>query len=271
MKADPRLSQGWSSRRLLVCRLCGKFSGLVLPGATMVRAEIGQLFITGDAEKATATKDKRLEDMRSRYEDVVHPAVKRKRKIVGRAASSVKAFRIVHAAMHQCTDLVVYYSVQTTVIYMKMLRPRRQIAFLVSAPVFAQTAAQLWHLVSNISLEQLNSQELLTSFKTNFNERMQSLDLSVKDLCVSHILMVNKWCRQDLDLLTRGDKVKADLSLELTSTRLLKIDAVRTSSSEVNSSLSSLSSQLAEIVAHLKRAGDAKNGEASSSSRKRGM
>ncbi|KZV40148.1 hypothetical protein F511_39799 [Dorcoceras hygrometricum] len=46
--------------------------------------------------------------------------------------------------------------------------------------------------------------------------------------------------------------------------------AVRKSSSDVNSSLASLSSQLAEVVAHLKRACDVKKGEGGSSSNRKG-
>ncbi|KZV35795.1 hypothetical protein F511_33231 [Dorcoceras hygrometricum] len=90
-----------------------------------------------------------------------------------------------------------------------------------SALLFSQTAVQLRDLVSNITLEQLHSQELLISFKTDFNERMKSLELSVEDIRTSHVTLVNKKWIQHLDLLKRGDKLKADLSSEITSTRLM--------------------------------------------------
>ncbi|KZV43238.1 hypothetical protein F511_39046 [Dorcoceras hygrometricum] len=84
-----------------------------------------------------------------------------------------------------------------------------------------ETAAQFRDLVNNLSLEQLHSQELLKSFKSNFDQRMKSLEIVVEDLRESHVTMINKQWKQHLDLLRRGDKVKAELSSEITSTRLL--------------------------------------------------
>ncbi|KZT75937.1 hypothetical protein F511_47038 [Dorcoceras hygrometricum] len=52
-----------------------------------------------------------------------------------------------------------------------------------NASSFTQTATQLQDLVSRISSEKLQSQEQLRSFKSDFNERMKSLELRVEDLC----------------------------------------------------------------------------------------
>ncbi|KZV35427.1 hypothetical protein F511_34232 [Dorcoceras hygrometricum] len=57
--------------------------------------------------------------------------------------------------------------------------------------------------------------------------------------------------------LMRGDKLKDDLSSEITDNRLM----LQKQSAEINSSLASHSSQLAEIVAHIRRAGDVKKRE----------
>ncbi|KZV21463.1 hypothetical protein F511_15614 [Dorcoceras hygrometricum] len=108
----------------------------------------------------------------------------------------------------------------------------------------SRTAAQLQDLVSNISLEQLHSKELLTSFKTDFNERMKSLKLIVEDLRASHVALVNKQWRQYLDFLMREDKLKADLSSEITSTRLmLHEEAQKSSSSKFEPRLPQLSAR----------------------------
>ncbi|KZV28761.1 hypothetical protein F511_29239 [Dorcoceras hygrometricum] len=72
-----------------------------------------------------------------------------------------------------------------------------------------------------------------------------------------------------LELIKYLDIDQADLSSELTSTRLSQLDTVRNSLSALHSSLASISSQLAEIVPHIKRAGDVKKGGDRSSSRKR--
>ncbi|KZV54941.1 acetyl-CoA carboxylase [Dorcoceras hygrometricum] len=139
-----------------------------------------------------------------------------------------------------------------------------------SVSSLAQTAAQLRDLVSNISLELLHSQELRTSFKIDFNERMKSLELSAEDLRTSHVELVNKHWRQHLDLLRRGHKLKDDLSSEITSARLMLHEEAQKQSTDVNLSLASLSSQLAEVVAHLKKADDVKKGEGGSSSCRKG-
>ncbi|KZV42366.1 hypothetical protein F511_17855 [Dorcoceras hygrometricum] len=91
--------------------------------------------------------------MRSRAADDAHLAVKCKRTIVGRAASSVKAFRIVPTEVRN------------------------------------QTAAQAKDSVHNLRLEQLNSQELSTSVKSEFDQRIKSLELRVEDLHESHVMM----------------------------------------------------------------------------------
>ncbi|KZT75630.1 hypothetical protein F511_47346 [Dorcoceras hygrometricum] len=52
-----------------------------------------------------------------------------------------------------------------------------------NASSFAQTATQLRDLLSRINSEKLQSQEQLRSLKSDFNERMKSLELSVEDLC----------------------------------------------------------------------------------------
>ncbi|KZV54443.1 hypothetical protein F511_09758 [Dorcoceras hygrometricum] len=97
---------------------------------------------------------------------------------------------------------------------------------------FARIAAQLRDLVSSISSEKLQSQELLSSFKSDFNERMKSLELSVEDLRTSHMALVNKQWRQHLDLLRRGDKLKADLSSEITAIRMMLHEEAQKQSSE---------------------------------------
>ncbi|KZV58526.1 hypothetical protein F511_19466 [Dorcoceras hygrometricum] len=106
----------------------------------------------------------------------------------------------------------------------------------------------------------------LSSFKSNFNERMTYLELSVEDLCQSHMALVTKHWRHHLDMLRRGDKFKDDLSLETTANRMM----LQKQSAEMSSSLTSLSSHLAEVVAHLKRVGDVKMGEVGSSSSRKG-
>ncbi|KZV45532.1 hypothetical protein F511_37086 [Dorcoceras hygrometricum] len=100
-----------------------------------------------------------------------------------------------------------------------------------------RTAAQLRDLVSSINLEKLQSQELLSSFKSDF-----------------------------IEIMTRGDKLIVDLSSEITANRLM----LQKQSAKINSSLASLSPQLAEVVAHLKRAGDVKKGEGGKSSSRKG-
>ncbi|KZV33750.1 hypothetical protein F511_12320 [Dorcoceras hygrometricum] len=84
-----------------------------------------------------------------------------------------------------------------------------------NASSFAQTTAQLRDLVSSITSEKFQSQDLLSSFKSDFAERMKSLELSIEYLRTSHMALVNKQWRQHLDLLRRGDKLKADLSSEI--------------------------------------------------------
>ncbi|KZV27047.1 protein phosphatase 2C 70 [Dorcoceras hygrometricum] len=113
-----------------------------------------------------------------------------------------------------------------------------------------KTSAQLQHLVSSINSEKLLPQKLLSSLKFDFKERMTSLELSVKYMRQSHMELVNKQWRQHFDLLRRGDKLRADLSLEITANRLMQ----QKQSGAINSSLAYLRSQLAEVVAHLKRA-----------------
>ncbi|KZV36930.1 hypothetical protein F511_16625 [Dorcoceras hygrometricum] len=90
---------------------------------------------------------------------------------------------------------------------------------------------------------------------------MKSLELSVEDTRKSHHTLINKQQRQYLDLIRRVEKAKDDLSLEITSSRQLLLDEVRNSSSEINSSLVAFGSQLAEMIAHITRAGDAKRGK----------
>ncbi|KZV57219.1 Glyoxalase 2-4 [Dorcoceras hygrometricum] len=126
-------------------------------------------------------------------------------------------------------------------------------------------AARLRDFMSSIHSVKLQSQELISSSKSDCNKRMTSLEVSVEDLRQSHMSLVNKQWRKHLYFLRRGDKLKADLSLEITATRML----LQNQSAEVNSSLASLSSQLAEVVAHLKRAGDVKKGEGGNSSSKK--
>ncbi|KZV24520.1 hypothetical protein F511_17928 [Dorcoceras hygrometricum] len=140
-------------------------------------------------------------------------------------------------------------------------------ATLVTA-MLAKIAAQHRALASNLSVGKLQSQEILTSFKSDFNERMTSLEQNVKYLQTSHDDLVNRQWRQHLDLLRWGNKLKADLSSEITSSRLMLQEEAQKTSSEVNSSLASLSSQLAEVFAHLKRAGDVRKEEDGSSSSK---
>ncbi|KZV43440.1 hypothetical protein F511_28843 [Dorcoceras hygrometricum] len=77
---------------------------------------------------------------------------------------------------------------------------------------------------NNLRIDQLKSEELSTSFKSEFDRHIKSFELSVEDLCESNVMMVNNQWRQDLDLLRMGDKVKDDLSSELTSTRLILLD-----------------------------------------------
>ncbi|KZV57218.1 hypothetical protein F511_07859 [Dorcoceras hygrometricum] len=91
-----------------------------------------------------------------------------------------------------------------------------------SITTFAQTAARLRDLMSSIHSVKLQSQELLSSFKSDCNERMTSLELSVEDLRQSHMALVNKQWRKHLYLLRRGDKLKDGLSLEITATRSLE-------------------------------------------------
>ncbi|KZV43267.1 hypothetical protein F511_20046 [Dorcoceras hygrometricum] len=105
--------------------------------------------------------------------------------------------------------------------------------------------------------------------KTDFNERMKSLELSVEDLHTPHVALVNKEWRQHSDFLRRGDKLKADLSSEITSARFMLHEEAQKQSADINSSIAYLSSQLAKVVAHLKRAGDVKKGEGDSSSSSR--
>ncbi|KZV31955.1 ATP binding protein [Dorcoceras hygrometricum] len=113
----------------------------------------------------------------------------------------------------------------------------------------------------SISSEKLKSQELLTSFKSDFNERTKSPELSVEDLRTSHMALVYKQWRQQLDFLRRGDKLKDDLSSEIITTVMILHEEEHKQSSEVNLSLANLNSQLVEVLVHLKRAGDVKKGK----------
>ncbi|KZV23263.1 hypothetical protein F511_17772 [Dorcoceras hygrometricum] len=196
--------------------------------------------------ESSSNKTKQLEDMRHRATDVAHPTVKSKRMTIGRTPSSAKEFRIVPAAVNRS------HSCRLSRI----------------ALVCNQTTAQLKDSVYNLHLEHLTSQELSTSFRSEFDQKIKSLELSVEDLCESNITMVNNQWRQHLYLLKKGDKVKTGLSSELTSTRLMLLDEVQKSSSEINSSLASLSSQLAEVVALLKGLVIPKRGKVAAVSRK---
>ncbi|KZV50081.1 crooked neck-like protein 1 [Dorcoceras hygrometricum] len=78
--------------------------------------------------------------------------------------------------------------------------------------------------------------------------------------------------KQSEDMRPRPTEVTQQLNVEgqlMKEERLLQLEAVRNYSSNVNSSLASLSSQLAEVVAHLKRADDVKKGEGGSSSNRK--
>ncbi|KZV50249.1 putative acyl-activating enzyme 5, peroxisomal [Dorcoceras hygrometricum] len=97
---------------------------------------------------------------------------------------------------------------------------------------------------------------------------MKSLELSVQDLRDSHPAQVNKQPRQFLDLLRRGDRTKFELTSEITSAKQVLLDEVHRSSSEINSSLASFGSQLANIVTHIMKASDAKKGKSSGGGRK---
>ncbi|KZV21384.1 hypothetical protein F511_23975 [Dorcoceras hygrometricum] len=59
---------------------------------------------------------------------------------------------------------------------------------------------------------------------------MESLELSVEDTRKSHLTLINKNQRQYLDLIRLGEKFKADISSELTSSRQLLLDEVQHSS-----------------------------------------
>ncbi|KZV48256.1 hypothetical protein F511_29614 [Dorcoceras hygrometricum] len=101
-----------------------------------------------------------------------------------------------------------------------------------SVPVFHQTAAQLRDLEHTLTLEKRQSKELLTSFKSEFDQRMKYLKISVE-------------------------------YIQLASTRQFLLDEVQKSSSEVNSSLAPFGSQLEEIIAQLTRACDTEKEERS--------
>ncbi|KZV48268.1 Nuclear transcription factor Y subunit C-4 [Dorcoceras hygrometricum] len=133
--------------------------------------------------------------------------------------------------MKRCTDLVIHPLVQTTETI-----PDRVFRFFITGSVLndfvnsaKKTAAKLGDQVSSMSSEKLQSEELLTSFKSYFNERIKSLELIVES-CIYAT--------------RRGTK----------------------QSDDVNSSVASLRSQLTEVVAHLKRAGDVKKGEGGNNS-----
>ncbi|KZV27107.1 hypothetical protein F511_36827 [Dorcoceras hygrometricum] len=95
-----------------------------------------------------------------------------------------------------------------------------------TAPVFNQTFSQLKDLVHNLSLELLQSKELLTSFKSMFDQRMKSINLSVEYLRDSHLTLINKQQRQYLDFLRRSERVQADLYSELALTRQFLLDEI---------------------------------------------
>ncbi|KZV50032.1 hypothetical protein F511_12906 [Dorcoceras hygrometricum] len=183
--------------------------------------------------------DKQSEDKRSRTTEVALPEAKCRRTTVDRGT------------VNQCTDLIVHPSIQISVdisdtffkAFQHGQRVDRCCGFFEDDSGQNQTAAELRDLVHNLSLEQLKSKELFNSFKTHSR-------------------------RQYLQLIKDRDRDLAELSSELTSTRLSQLDAVRNSWSDVNSSFASLSSHLAEVVAHLKRAGDVKKGEGGSRAEK---
>ncbi|KZV54382.1 myosin-9 [Dorcoceras hygrometricum] len=206
-----------------------------------------------DAEKSEATKDKQSEDMRSRNTEVAHPAVKRIRKTVGRGMVNL------------CADLIVHLSIQISVditdTFFRAFQHRQRVDRCCglfdedsgTASVHNQTTAQLRDLVHNLSLEQLKYQELLNSFKSAFNQRMESLELSIAYAHNSQRSLISAQQRYYLQLIKSRDRDLDVLSSELTSTRLLQLDEVRNSLFDVNSSLASLSSQLAEVFAHIRR------------------
>ncbi|KZV31927.1 hypothetical protein F511_42023 [Dorcoceras hygrometricum] len=113
---------------------------------------------------------------------------------------------------------------------------------------FSQKATQLKDLVHDLSLAELQSQELLAAFKSEFDQRMASLEHSFQNLCESHFEQIRKHQSQFLDSLRQGDRTKAELTSEITLTRKMLLDEVQKSTSETNSSLTSFGSQLAEIV-----------------------
>ncbi|KZV23564.1 hypothetical protein F511_05118 [Dorcoceras hygrometricum] len=201
--------------------------------------------LSGGTEKVGATKVKRFEELCTKADAFVQPAVKSKCTTIGKAV------------------------VRPTVPIQMMRPPKRKLILLEDSdsddPKPMSKSARLRDFMSSIHSVKLQSQELISSSKSDCNKRMTSLEVSVEDLRQSHMSLVNKQWRKHLYFLRRGDKLKADLSLEITATRML----LQNQSAEVNSSLASLSSQLAEVVAHLKRAGDVKKGEGGNSSSKK--
>ncbi|KZV50779.1 hypothetical protein F511_11556 [Dorcoceras hygrometricum] len=70
-----------------------------------------------------------------------------------------------------------------------------------TALVRNQTVSQLRDLVHNLHLKQLQSQELLTYFKPDFDQKMNYLELGVEDIRESHLKLFNEQWKQQLDLL----------------------------------------------------------------------
>ncbi|KZV36040.1 zinc finger protein CONSTANS-LIKE 5-like [Dorcoceras hygrometricum] len=86
---------------------------------------------------------------------------------------------------------------------------------------------------------------------------------SAKTSCEDSRVRATRFSPEDFE--RRGDKLKDDLSSEITTKRLMLKQ-----SAEINANLASLRSQLAEVVAHIKRPGDVKKGEGGSSSSRKG-
>ncbi|KZV24916.1 hypothetical protein F511_28299 [Dorcoceras hygrometricum] len=184
--------------------------------------------------------DKQSKDMRSKNTEFAYPEAKRTRTSDGREA------------VNQCMDLIVHPSVQ------------------ISLDITDTFFKSFQHGQRVDRLEQLKSKEMFNSFKSTFNQCMVSLELSIADAHKAQLWLIIAKRRQYLQLIKDRDRDQDDLSYGLTSKRLLQLDAVHNYSSERNSSLASLSSQLAEVVAHLKIAGDVKKEEGGSSRNRKG-
>ncbi|KZV17577.1 protein binding protein, partial [Dorcoceras hygrometricum] len=99
------------------------------------------------------------------------------------------------------------------------------------------------------------------------DQKLKSLELIVEDLREFNLTIINRQQRKYPDFLRRTERVQAELSSYLATTRQTLLDEVQRAFSEANSNLTSFGTQLAKIISHLTRAGDAKKGESSSDSK----